>query len=129
VGFASVSAKCFRESKFFCFFLFTKRSSYSPFDVSKQPLSKMARAVLTRDAKPSAAIAPIEDLRPWKRSRMPMTPHSCRHCSLAANPHAAPNVKAPQGQRGFRLRVGDWRDIYTLNDAVLTVLIIRIAPP
>jgi hypothetical protein len=38
VGFTSVSAKCFRKSKFFCFFLFTKRSSYSPFDISKQPL-------------------------------------------------------------------------------------------
>jgi hypothetical protein len=42
VGFASVSAKYSRESKFFCFFLFTKRSSYSPFDVSKQPLTTKA---------------------------------------------------------------------------------------
>jgi mRNA interferase RelE/StbE len=38
-----------------------------------------------------------------------------------------PNVKALQGQPGYRLRVGDWRVIYTLQDEVLTVLIIRIA--
>jgi hypothetical protein len=44
VGFASVSAKCFRESKFFCFFLLTKRRSYSPFDVSKQPLSAFSNS-------------------------------------------------------------------------------------
>jgi len=46
---------------------------------------------------------------------------------LAADPRAAPNVKALQGQPGCRLRVGDWRVIYTLQDDVLTVLVIRIA--
>jgi mRNA interferase RelE/StbE len=46
---------------------------------------------------------------------------------LAADPRAAPNVKALQGQPGYRLRVGDWRVIYTLQDDVVTVLVIRIA--
>jgi mRNA interferase RelE/StbE len=46
---------------------------------------------------------------------------------LAANPHTAPNVKALQGRPGYRIRVGDWRVIYTLQDEVLTVLVIRIA--
>jgi mRNA interferase RelE/StbE len=31
------------------------------------------------------------------------------------------------GQPGYRLRVGEWRVIYTLRDNVLTVLIIRVA--
>ncbi len=47
--------------------------------------------------------------------------------ALAADPRTVPNVKALQGQPGYRLRVGDWRVIYTLQDEVLTVLIIRIA--
>jgi len=47
--------------------------------------------------------------------------------SLAADPRTMPNVKTLQGQPGYRLRVGDWRVIYTLKDDVLTVLVIRIA--
>lgn len=46
---------------------------------------------------------------------------------IAADPRAAPNVKALRGQPGYRLRVGDWRVIYTLQDDVLKVLVIRIA--
>jgi len=47
--------------------------------------------------------------------------------ALAADPRAASNVKSLQGQPNYRLRVGDWRVIYTLQDNVLTVLVIRIA--
>ncbi len=47
--------------------------------------------------------------------------------ALAEDPRNAPNVKALHGQRGYRLRVGDWRVVYTLQDDVLTVLVIRIA--
>jgi mRNA interferase RelE/StbE len=47
--------------------------------------------------------------------------------NLADNPRIAPNVKALQGQPGYRLRVGDWRVVYTLQDDVLTVLVVRIA--
>jgi mRNA interferase RelE/StbE len=46
---------------------------------------------------------------------------------LTADPRAAANVKALQGQPSYRLRVGDWRVIYTLHDDILTVLVIRIA--
>lgn len=48
---------------------------------------------------------------------------------LAANP-AAPNnnVKSLKGRDGYRLRVGDWRVIYTLKNNVLTVYVITIAP-
>jgi mRNA interferase RelE/StbE len=46
---------------------------------------------------------------------------------LAADPRAASNVKPLQGQPGYRLRVGDWRVMFALQDDVLTVLVIRIA--
>ena len=36
-------------------------------------------------------------------------------------------LKALQNQPAFRLRVGDWRVIYTLENEILTILIIRIA--
>lgn len=48
---------------------------------------------------------------------------------LAANPKAPNNnVKPLKGRDGFRLRVGDWRVIYTLKNSVLTVYVITIAP-
>jgi mRNA interferase RelE/StbE len=46
---------------------------------------------------------------------------------LAAAPRAAANVKALRGVARYRLRVGDWRVIYTLRDDVLVVLVVRIA--
>lgn len=46
---------------------------------------------------------------------------------LATDPRLAPNVKALTGANRFRLRVGDWRVIYTLRDDVLVVLVLRIA--
>ena len=39
--------------------------------------------------------------------------------SLARDPYAAPNAKALTGRAHYRLRVGDWRVIYTLQDNVL----------
>jgi len=46
---------------------------------------------------------------------------------LAAAPRSAANVKALKGNARYRLRVGDWRVIYTLLDDVLVVLVVRIA--
>ena len=45
---------------------------------------------------------------------------------LAADPRGAPNVKALKGSDRYRLRVGDWRVIYTLHDDVLLILVLRI---
>lgn len=45
---------------------------------------------------------------------------------LAADPRAAAGVKAMKGGQGYRLRVGDWRVLYTLHDDVLVVLVIQI---
>jgi mRNA interferase RelE/StbE len=46
---------------------------------------------------------------------------------LAAAPRSAANIKALKGNARYRLRVGDWRVIYTLLDDVLVVLVVRIA--
>jgi mRNA interferase RelE/StbE len=36
------------------------------------------------------------------------------------------NVKRLTGVEGYRLRVGDWRVIYTLKQQILTVVVVRI---
>jgi mRNA interferase RelE/StbE len=47
--------------------------------------------------------------------------------ALARNPLAANNnVKKLVGIDGYRLRVGDWRVIYTLRHEVLTIIVIRV---
>jgi mRNA interferase RelE/StbE len=47
--------------------------------------------------------------------------------ALAQNPFAPNNnVKKLTGVEGFRLRVGDWRIVYSLQREVLTVVVIRI---
>ncbi len=45
---------------------------------------------------------------------------------LARDPQAAPNVIAMTGG-GYRLRVGDWRVIYTLHADTVVILVLRIA--
>ena len=47
---------------------------------------------------------------------------------LARDPFGAANVKIIVGQPGFRLRVGDWRVIYDVEQGRLVVLVLRIAP-
>ena len=47
---------------------------------------------------------------------------------LARDPFGAANVKKIVGQPGFRLRVGDWRVIYDVEQGRLVVLVLRIAP-
>ena len=48
---------------------------------------------------------------------------------LAADPYAPHNnVTKLVGRSGYRLRVGDWRVIYELQDGQLVMLVIRIGP-
>ncbi len=50
-----------------------------------------------------------------------------RVLALAQDPRAKNNnVTKLSGVDGFRLRVGEWRVVYTLKDSILTVVVIRI---
>lgn len=46
---------------------------------------------------------------------------------LARDPHNAPNVKKLTEHPGFRMRVGDWRVVYLLDDERIVIQIVRIA--
>lgn len=48
--------------------------------------------------------------------------------ALAQDPVQAAHAKKPQGRPGYRLRVGDWRVIYTLDAGRLVVLVLDIGP-
>jgi mRNA interferase RelE/StbE len=47
---------------------------------------------------------------------------------LAQDPYARnPNVTKLQGRPGYRLRVGDWRVIYELEDDRLLIMVLKVA--
>jgi len=45
---------------------------------------------------------------------------------LAESPHAMRNVKKLTNHPGYRLRVGDWRVVYTVNDNELLIHVIKV---
>jgi mRNA interferase RelE/StbE len=46
---------------------------------------------------------------------------------LAENPYAPTNnATRLQGRTGYRLRIGDWRVIYEVEDDVLRILVLKI---
>jgi mRNA interferase RelE/StbE len=45
---------------------------------------------------------------------------------LAINPRVLRNVKRLSNHPGYRLRVGDWRVIYTVDQGAITIHVIRI---
>ena len=47
---------------------------------------------------------------------------------VAADPATARNVKKLKGREGYRLRVGDWRVIFALDNGELVLLVIEIGP-
>ena len=47
---------------------------------------------------------------------------------IAADPYADhPNAKKLQGREGYRLRVGDWRVIYTIQNEQLMIIVLKVA--
>ena len=49
--------------------------------------------------------------------------------TIALEPYAPHNnVTKLVGRPGYRLRIGDWRVIYELQDAQLVMLVIKIGP-
>jgi len=48
---------------------------------------------------------------------------------VATDPHANhPNAKKLHNRPGYRLRVGDWRIIYEIQNDRLVILVLKIAP-
>ena len=63
-------------------------------------------------------------LKKLPRDVLPRIARAINH--LSTDPHPM-GVTALQGEPGFlRIRVGDYRIIYTVNDAVLTVLVVTV---
>lgn len=47
---------------------------------------------------------------------------------IAANPFADhPDAKKLQGREGYRLRVGDWRVIYKIQNQQLMIIVLKVA--
>lgn len=47
---------------------------------------------------------------------------------IAVDPYADhPNTKKLQGREGYRLRVGDWRVIYKMQNEQLIIVVLKIA--
>ena len=47
---------------------------------------------------------------------------------VAVDPATSRNVKTLKGRDGYRLRVGDWRIVYDLDNGVLVLIVIEIGP-
>lgn len=49
--------------------------------------------------------------------------------AIAIDPHTdLPNAKKLHNRPGYRLRVGDWRVIYEIQNDQLIILVLKIAP-
>jgi len=47
---------------------------------------------------------------------------------IAVNPYTDhPNAKKLQGREGYRLRVGDWRVVYKIQNEQLIIIVMKIA--
>jgi len=46
--------------------------------------------------------------------------------ALAKDPHGMRNVKKLSNHPGYRLRMGEWRIVYTINDNELLIHVIKV---
>jgi mRNA interferase RelE/StbE len=47
---------------------------------------------------------------------------------IATDPYADhPNAKKLQGREGYRLRVGDWRVLYKVQNEQLVIIVLKVA--
>ncbi len=70
---------------------------------------------------------------PEARKALQMMPRNVRELILskievlALAPFDAPNIRKLRGRDGWRLRVGAWRIIYTVDTIRLTIVVLTIA--
>ena len=69
----------------------------------------------------AAAARQVRKLEPTVRRRM-----LAAIDALAVDPRPAV-TKALQGTAGYRIRIGDYRVLYTIQDGTVTVLVFRVA--
>lgn len=67
-----------------------------------------------------AAVRALRKLDPQVRQRIQGA------IGLLAHDPRPPGARALQGRDGLRVRVGDYRIIYTIDDRVLTVVVVRL---
>lgn len=67
-----------------------------------------------------AAVRALRKLDPQVRHRIQGA------ISLLAHDPRPPGARALQGRAGLRVRVGDYRIIYTIDDRVLIVVVVRL---
>lgn len=67
-----------------------------------------------------AAVRALRKLDPQVRHRI----HGA--IALLAQDPRPPGARALQGRDGLRVRVGDYRIVYTVDDRVLTVVVVRL---
>jgi mRNA interferase RelE/StbE len=67
-----------------------------------------------------AAIRALKKIHPQERGRIQGA------IALLARDPRPPSAKALQGRPGFRVRVGDYRIIYTIEDGVLLIVVVTI---
>lgn len=70
--------------------------------------------------------AALKALRRMPRNVADLIRHKVQE--VAADPTAARNVKKLKGRDGYRLRVGDWRVVYDIEDGVLVLIVIDVGP-
>ncbi|MBA3020915.1 type II toxin-antitoxin system RelE/ParE family toxin [Propionicimonas sp.] len=69
------------------------------------------------ELRPSAVRA-LKKIHPQERGRIQGA------IALLAHDPRPPNAKALRGRPGFRVRVGDYRIIYTIEDGVLLIVVV-----
>ena len=67
--------------------------------------------------------AALRELRRIDRSTQPRIQGAI---SLLGNDPRPPASRPLRGREGYRLRVGDYRIIYTINDGVLLIVVVTI---
>lgn len=67
-----------------------------------------------------AAVRALRKLDPAARLRLQGA------IALLARDPRPPGARALRGRPGLRVRVGDYRILYTVNDTVLTVIVVRL---